>query len=122
MSIRKQIKSFLLVGFTATCLDFATYFLLVELGVERSLSKGISYVCGVYIGFLGNSIFTFEQRNSNLRRYLLVYLISLIANLTINYLSLMATQNGLIGWLAATLVSTFMNFAGLRYFAFSQKV
>jgi putative flippase GtrA len=57
-----------------------------------------------------------------LARYLLVYILSFATNIFTNYFTLAATQNRLISWLAATLISTCMNFSGLRYFAFSQKV
>jgi putative flippase GtrA len=120
--MRRQLHLFLLVGAISTCLDFTLYFLLSGLGIERNISKGLSYLAGTYLGYLGNSKFTFQQRTSNLTKYMFVYLASLAANIWFHHWSFTAFQNRAGSWLIATLISTCMNFIGLRHFAFVRKV
>lgn len=120
--LKRQVSFFVLVGLAATFVDLATYLLLSTLGIERSISKGVSYICGVYLGYLGNTRFTFLHSRPSIKKYVLVYIFSMAANILINDLSFSVTQSIIVSWLTATFSSMFLNFVGLRHFAFREKV
>jgi putative flippase GtrA len=119
---KREILLFLIVGAIATSVDFFVYFVLVDFEVTKEMAKSVSFLSGVLVGYLGNVNITFYDAVPRPSRYLFVYGLSLLINVSINSITYSVTENGLMSWILATASSTTLNYLGLRHFVFTQKV
>lgn len=127
---RQQITRFLLVGGSSVVVDLACYnYLLGQF--DPLTAKGISYLAGMLIGFVGNKLWTFESHRNSISEpafYILVYGMTLLLNIGTNSLAFemisawsQSDQAGrFVAFLIATGVTTVVNFLGLKYIAFRQ--
>lgn len=127
-NILTNFKKFFIVGCIAFATDISLYFLFLEIGLISSFSKGLSFICGLLVGYFLNSFFTFNQAKiSTIKfyKYILVYFVSLLANITVNERAVIYLKD--IIWdefiflgavICATVVSLLMNFFGLRNYVF----
>ena len=122
MKSKPEILLFLIVGAIATSVDFFVYFVLVDFEVSTEMAKSISFLSGVLVGYLGNVNITFHNAVPRPFRYLFVYAVSLLINVSINSITYSVSENGLMSWILATASSTTLNYLGLRHFVFTQKV
>ena len=129
MSTTKEFKKFFLVGLIAFFSDISTYYLFTVSGLELNTSKAISFLRGTLIGYLLNTIYTFEeaQYSSNtLTKYLLVYLVSMLLNVTVNALSITLflifeldmNLSKFLAVIIATMFSMIFNFICLKYYVY----
>jgi putative flippase GtrA len=124
--IRREIVIFLIVGSLTVLLDFLTYRGLVWsqlFGVD--LSKAIGFLTGTVFAYFANRFWTFGHKShmaGSVWRFIIVYTISLGANVQINAFALTwlvdTTASVQIAFLLATGTSTIMNFLGLKLFVF----
>jgi putative flippase GtrA len=119
---KREVLLFLIVGAIATSVDFFVYFVLVDFEVSKEMAKSISFLSGVLVGYLGNANVTFHDAVPRPARYLFVYSLSLLINVSINSITYPVSENGLMSWIIATASSTTFNYLGLRHFVFTQKV
>ena len=56
---KKEILKFLVGGGTAVIIDFLTYKIFMILGIERTIAKTLSFICGSIVGFIINSHYVF---------------------------------------------------------------
>lgn len=126
--IRRQMARFLFVGSASVAVDLAVYTLLTTM-VSRNwaLSKGLSYACGIMVGFFGNKFWTFRSRRRSVTepaRYLLLYALTLLLNIGCNHLALLAMGGEMkfIAFLLATGVTMVANFFGMQQFAFRRGI
>lgn len=127
-SIYKNFTKFFLVGCIAFGTDISVYFILLEQGFSSFLSKGVSFICGLIIGYFLNSYFTFNKAKVSVLKflkYLTLYLFSLLINMLSNeYALIKIAQTNfneygfIIAVIFATLLSLIINFLGLRYYVF----
>jgi putative flippase GtrA len=110
------------VGLAATLIDLGSYFIMTKLGVSENFAKAISFLGGTFIGYLGNSKLTFSRSSPSPLKYSLTYCFSLLINVGVNASAFSMSDSHLLGWIMATASSTTVNFLGLRYYAFAQKV
>tara|TARA_B100001175_G_C18917701_1_gene360867 strand:- start:60 stop:455 length:396 start_codon:yes stop_codon:yes gene_type:complete len=127
-NILTNFKKFFIVGCIAFSTDISLYFLFLEIGFISTFSKGLSFICGLLVGYFLNSFFTFNQpKISSIKfyKYILVYFVSLLANITVNERAVIYLKD--IIWdefiflgavICATVVSLLMNFFGLRNYVF----
>jgi putative flippase GtrA len=128
----KQIRRFLVIGVLSVLVDLAVYLILTRLGLSTHLSKGISYVSGMVLGFIGNKFWTFESARrsaSEPTTYLLLYAATLLVNVAVNatVLAMFADVlpprwNKAWAFLVATGVTTVLNFLGMRFVTFFRGV
>ena len=117
----REILRFLVGGGSAVLTDFLTYRLLVYAGLDVSPSKAISYVLGAGVGFLINKFWTFESkqfRPAEIVLYILLYACSACINTVSNKLVLQLTGMTVLAFLAATGISTVINFIGQKFLVF----
>jgi hypothetical protein len=122
LKFRREILTFLMVGLAATLLDLGLYFIMTTFGVSENLAKAFSFLSGTLTGYLGNTKFTFSGSSPSPLKYSLTYSFSLLVNVWVNATAFSISNSHLLGWTVATATSTTVNFLGLRYFAFAQKV
>ncbi len=127
---RKQACRFLVVGGSSVAVDLVCYCVLLNFS-DRTFAKGLAYLAGVLVGFVGNKKWTFESRERSLTEpmlYVAVYTTTLLVNVVINssVASTLASQQlsavtvQICAFIAATGVTTVMNFLGLKFIAFRQ--
>ena len=125
--IRRQIHRFLIVGSLTVVVDLAIYSLCLEVGVLVSLSKAIGFLAGTIFAYVVNRFWTFESRRSHVAvfKFLLLYLSTLCANVSVNQMIFEAVPSGekgrLFAFLVATSVSATLNFLGMKYIVFGEQ-
>jgi len=124
----KQIRRFLVIGVLSVLVDLAVYLVLTRWGLSTHVAKGVSYVSGMVVGFLGNKFWTFESARRSIAEpitYVMLYATTLLVNVAVNaaVLALCApilSPRWNRGWafLVATGVTTVLNFLGMRFVTF----
>ena len=129
ISVIFELKRFLVVGMIAVSLDWGIYLALVNFfGLGAVLSKGLSYIIGTMFAFIANGrlVFQSELAPVNFLKHLLLYTFSLLANTLIFgfFKSIFSFDSPIIlatALLAATFVSTVINFVGMRFWVVNNK-
>lgn len=124
--IRREIVVFLVVGALTVLIDFLTYRMLLWLGMFGiDISKGISFLAGTLFAYFANRLWTFGYKGRSARsamRFVLLYSLTLSANVAINAL-ILKVLGGIpvvfyLAFLIATGVSATLNFVGMKLFVF----
>lgn len=126
MNTSKSIFRFIAVGLSTVAIDYAVYSVLLDNGIERSVGKSLSFICGVLYSYLLNKNWTFEFKGSASRsaaKYFLLYGGTLAINVAVNdYTMDLVTSKGVDrhaqSFILATAISAIANFIGMRYYAF----
>jgi putative flippase GtrA len=127
--ISLELKKFLAVGMIAVSLDWGIYLALVNsYGLGAVPSKGLSYIIGTVFAFIANGSLVFQSDLApvNFLKHLLLYTFSLLSNTLVfaflksNFYFNSPTILG-AALLAATFVSTVINFMGMRFWVFKNK-
>jgi putative flippase GtrA len=124
--IRRELLVFLVVGSLTVLVDFLTYRGLLWSGWSWTAgAKAAGFLAGTVFAYFANRAWTFGHRThrpGTAWRFALLYAVTLGANVAVN-----ATALGLLwgtafavqlAFLAATAVSTCLNFAGMKLFVF----
>ena len=124
----KQIRRFLVIGGLSVLTDWTVYALLTPLGLSKYPAKGIGYVSGMIVGFIGNKLWTFESARRSASEpftYLVLYAITLGVNMVVNgvLLDVLAwwlpeTWAWRLALFVATGVTTVLNFVGMKWITF----
>lgn len=126
--IKLELSKFLVVGCLTVALDFMvyrglTYFFLCDI----SLAKAIGFISGCIFAYFANRYWTFNQqatRSGSLWRFIIVYAVSLFANVLINqgiFSSWDSPAALYVAFLVATGVSATLNFMSMKWFVFTQR-
>ena len=120
-----EVARFLIVGGTTVFIDLICYFILIYIGFDTSLSKGVSFSVGTVFAYFANRNYTFQSSIGGFFRFTgftLLYLSTLIVNVVSNEIVLKFTShiNGslIIAFLIATSLSATLNFIGMKYIVF----
>lgn len=120
-----RVVRFVVIGCTCTAIDYCTNRLLSE-PIGPHAAKGLSYVSGMLIGFVGNKFWTFgsrKQASSEVVGYVALYVCTLGVNVGVNAAVLFIWPSAkTLAFLAATGVTTVLNYIGLRLVAFRKGV
>lgn len=121
-SINKQeILKFLVGGGTAVIVDFFTYKIFMILGLERTIAKTLSFICGSIVGFIINKYWTFKSPKFQIKeilKYTVLYILTAFINSQVNKYILLLFGNEIFAFLCATGVSTILNFLGQKFLIF----
>tara|TARA_Y100000991_G_scaffold124871_1_gene94070 strand:+ start:133 stop:531 length:399 start_codon:yes stop_codon:yes gene_type:complete len=115
---------FLTVGLFASIINLLCfYFLFYKLNVYETLSYSISYVLGVFIGYIFNKRWSFnykkESNKALFSKYLIVYTFNLFVGMGIFELVLiMSNIEELLVQAIVIIITAVSNFIGLRKFVF----
>lgn len=117
----KQIFRFLIVGSGNVATDALSYSLMIP-WMPVDAAKASSFVLGALFGFVLNRQWTFQSPGHPARQlpvYAVVYFTSFCANVGVNHALLRWFPGQFtIAFLIATLVSTGMNFMGMKFLVF----
>lgn len=139
---KKQIIKFGLIGFLAVFVDMAIYYVLLnsfpesfkEMIAPEVVSKTISFMCGTFVTYNLNKLWTWRRRdksNSRFAKFMLLYGTSMLVNVATNTFLLFVLHNYshiidlpnkyLIAFVGATGMSAVLNFAGQKVWVFRTK-
>jgi putative flippase GtrA len=132
--IKRELGIFLIVGLLTVGIDFLIYrgfIYLQPFGLDSvNIAKGFSFISGTIFAYFANRFWTFNQQTTDagsVFRFVMVYILGLIANIAINYLciewfsspALVMEYTLLIAFVLATGVSASFNFIGMKFFVFT---
>ncbi|MCT7433180.1 GtrA family protein [Aliarcobacter cryaerophilus] len=118
--IKKELKRFLIAGFSAVATDLVTYYILLNF-LSHDVAKAISFLLGTILAFIVNKYWTFEKHDKSyieIVQFAILYTITLGANVVTNKLVLEQMDSILFAFLFATGVSTVLNFLGQKFWVF----
>ena len=104
--------------------------LLVFAGATTGVAKGLGFTSGAVCSYIGNKNYTFKVSRQTFRRgtaFALLYIGSLLINISVNEVVIMAMYNEYdsskvvalsAAFLVATAMSMTMNFLGLKFVVF----
>ncbi len=118
--IKKELKRFLIAGFSAVGTDLFTYYILLNF-LSHDLAKAISFLLGTIVAFVINKYWTFEKHDKSYKeivQFTILYSLTLGANVVTNKFVLVQVDSILFAFLVATGVSTVLNFLGQKFWVF----
>ena len=122
-----EIGRFLVVGGTTVLIDLICYLMLIYMGFDTHLSKGISFSIGTVFAYFANRNFTFRSSMAGSVRFIifsLLYLSTLVVNVTANEVVLNLTgrtdASFVMAFVLATVLSATLNFMGMKYIVFPE--
>ncbi len=124
--LESEAGRFLLVGSTTVLIDFVIYlFLMLVLGLETEVSKGIGFSSGALFAYFANRGFTFNSSTKGFFAFSLfwvLYITTLTVNIFTNELGLsIFGEEGFgigLSLFIATGLSTLLNYFGMKYMVF----
>lgn len=131
-TLHRELRYFFCIGLLTTSIDFLVYSLGHHF-MPYSIAKTLSFISGSCFSYLLHKHFTFQQKHhkvKNMARFAVVYVLSMILNVSINSISIMLLTRIIpISWLShgqilicafliATGVSTVVNFSGQKFWVF----
>lgn len=126
MKNTRYLSRFLVVGLTSTALNYIVVMVLFYLlNIWITLSTIVGYLAGLSLGFYLNKTWTFKDTSKNnfklILKYFFVYGISLFfAVLTVNFTIIIFNLPEYIAVIMSIIVSTILNYLGLRNWVFSE--
>jgi putative flippase GtrA len=134
--IKRELGIFVIVGLLTVGIDFLIYrgfIYLQPFGLDSiNIAKGFSFIGGTVFAYFANRFWTFNQQTTgagSIFRFVMVYILGLVANIVINYLciewfsspGIAMEYTLLIGFTLATGVSATFNFIGMKFFVFTDR-
>lgn len=124
--LKREMVIFLIVGSLTVIFDFLTYRGLVWIQlVNVDFAKAIGFLTGTIFAYFANRFWTFGHhayKAGSASRFVIVYTITLVANVLINAIALdgLASVPAVvqIAFLLATGTSAILNFVGMKLFVF----
>ncbi len=125
----RQAIRFVLVGLSATCVDWTLYRTFLWLTSIIPLSKAMSFIIATTYTYNMNRLWTFgghsQKELNHFARFISLYLTTLGLNVMINsYLLHLLSSYDLrlvFAFIGATTVSAALNFVGMKFYVFPSK-
>lgn len=123
-ALRSQFIKFIITGFVGLFTDLSMYRSMVSLEVHVTPAKALGCIAGTVVVFFINRAWTFSTQKKRLTQFIkfsALYATSITLNTLINTAVLsVVPQPWLVAFVAATSVSTVINFLGLKFFVFAE--
>lgn len=127
--IRRELAIFLIVGCLTVLLDFLSYRSLIWSSLlGTSSAKAVGFLVGTVFAYFANRAWTFKHKvhaPGSAWRFVLLYTVTLAANVAVNAAALALLVGVSIAlqaaFLLATGVSTILNFLGMKFFVFKSR-
>ncbi len=140
----KQLVKFIFIGGLAVLTDLAFYYFFLNILPERAfggwaeneaLAKSLSFLCGLSVTYHFNKRWTWRRKDRSNRRlvkFMMLYGISLVMNVSLNTLFLFHLHNNeplemvpfkyLVAFVGATGICAAFTFVGQKFWIFRQPV
>jgi len=125
----KEIKYFLFIGILTVLIDYVVYSISKNIVINITIAKALGFITGTVFAFFANRNITFKNFENiweHLYKFLLLYCGTLIINAIINKSLLDCLVDFhlkiQIAFLVATSTSATINFIGMKYFVFLNKI
>ena len=119
----RELLLFAFIGGCSTALDFILYLLFLN-AVNVVIAKGASMIAASVFSYLMNKTLTFKVRKKTdtgmVVRFYIVFVLNLLANVTVNWLFYSMLQTKLIPFILATAAGMAVNFFGQKSFVFQK--
>jgi len=123
LTVKKQIFSYILVGILNTFFGYSIYALLIFSGLSYIYSIITSTIVGVIFNFKTISKYVFKSSdNSLIKKFILVYIFGLIANICLIRLFNSLNLNFYIAGFLSIIVVAVVSFVLMKFFVFKNKV
>ena len=114
------------MGILTVLIDLTAYkCLLLYFDFDVNLAKGSGFLIGTLFSYVANRLWTFQNKvfvSGSLYRFLPLYFSTLVINIAVNSLILMAFNYisliDYIAFIVATACSAILNFLGMKFFVF----
>ena len=120
----REIVLFVFIGGCSTAIDFILYLLFLN-AVNVVIAKGASMIAASVFSYVLNKTLTFRVRKKTdtgmVVRFYIVFVLNLIANVSVNWLFYSLLQAKLVPFILATAAGMAVNFIGQKYFVFQAK-
>jgi putative flippase GtrA len=119
-NLKKEVKRFLVAGFSAVGTDLITYYIILNF-LHHDIAKAVSFLLGTIVAFVVNKYWTFEKHEKSYKeifQFGVLYATTLGANILINRFVLDTSEMVFLAFLIATGVSTVLNFTGQKWWVF----
>jgi len=117
----REIVLFVFIGGCSTAIDFILYLLFLN-AVNVVIAKGASMIAASVFSYVLNKTLTFRVRKKTdtgmVVRFYIVFVLNLIANVSVNWLFYSLLQAKLVPFILATAAGMAVNFIGQKYFVF----
>lgn len=126
--INRESFRFLLVGISTVSIDLLAYLLLYKVGLSYNPAKTASFFIGTIYAYFLNKSWTFSSSGSKSKfvKFILLYTFSMILNVGVNHTIIITygdtTEIFMLAFFMATLISAMLNFLGMKYFIFNDKL
>lgn len=119
----REIFLFVFIGGCSTAIDFILYLVFLQ-GVNVVIAKGASMIAASVFSYVLNKTLTFKVRKKTdtgmVVRFYIVFVLNLLANVSVNWLFYSLLQTKLIPFILATAAGMAVNFIGQKYFVFQK--
>lgn len=126
--LAKQIKRFLIVGFTTVVIDFTAYRLLLYLDSPTAIAKGLGFVAGTIFAYFANKLWTFNRAKGGTNvfsMFVALYITTLAVNVGVNsgVIQILGEEEIFmtLAFFMATGTSATLNFIGMQMIVFKRK-
>ena len=124
-----EIKRFILSGISTVIVDMIAYAIFLNLGINLTLSKAISFLIGTLYSYFINKNWTFKAIGGLkiFIKFLSIYFFSLNINFTVNRLIVNYFDNKnlyiiIFAFFISTTMSAMFNFLFLKNFVFKKRI
>lgn len=118
-----QFARFLFSGTMAVLTDAFSYFSIMSIVDFPEAAKFISFILGSLVAFFLNKFFTFKVASysrTEFTAFAVLYSFTLLLNTSINGILYRSFNQSYIAFIAATSVSTIVNFLGMKFYVFDR--
>ena len=120
----REIFLFVFIGGCSTVIDLILYLVFLH-AVNVVIAKGASMIAASVFSYILNKTLTFRVRKKSdtgmVVRFYIVFVLNLVANVSVNWLFYSLLQTKLIPFILATAAGMAVNFLGQKYFVFRDR-
>ena len=117
----REIFLFVFIGGCSTAIDFILYLVFLH-AVNVVIAKGASMIAASVFSYILNKTLTFKVRKKSdagmVVRFYIVFILNLLANVSVNWLFYSLLQTKVIPFILATAAGMAVNFLGQKHFVF----
>ena len=128
--IKREILLFVFIGILTVIIDFVSYrFLFFYINLSLDLAKSAAFIIGSFFAYSANRLITFKRKRYSrysILRFSFLYFVTMSINAKVNFISNNIFAQFIfsfeLAFIIATATSAALNFFGMKYFVFQERV